>query len=218
MLAFGAYLREDTPLFRVGVAVVALDMAFAVAAGFAVMAMLISTGQAPAAGLKLIFEAIPAAAAATGDWVSTLFFFMLLLVTLTSAVGLMEPVVVWASNRFRISRTYAALTAGSIIWFLGLGTLLSFNLMADATLLGRTVFDWLSQLSSRLLLPAAGLMLCLFAGRFLNPERLREAWTPGDGSRSFAVWYWTLRYPARIGLILVLLYSVGVVAFVENLW
>lgn len=218
MLAFGAYLHEGTSLLRVGAAVVLLDMVFAVAAGFAVMALLISTGQTPVAGLKLVFEAMPAAATAAGEWVSTLFFFMLLLVTLTSAVGLMEPVVVWTKARFGISRVSAATAAGAVIWLLGLGTLLSFNLMATATLFEKTVFDWLSLLSSRVLLPAVGLMICLLAGRFLNPVDLREAWSGSNGDRVFAVWHWILRYPARIGLIAVLLYSVGVVAFVENLW
>lgn len=215
MLAFGAYLHEGTSLLRVGTAVMALDLAFTLVAGFAVMVLLVSADLAPAAGMQLVFEAMPAA---TGGWVSTLFFFMLLLVTLTSAVGLMEPVVVWVAARFGVSRVAAATATGLSIWFLGLGTLLSFNLMATFTLFDKTVFDWLSLLSSRVLLPAAGLLLCLLAGRFLNPARLRDAWATGDGGRSFAVWHWTLRYPARVGLILVLLYSVGVVAFVENLW
>lgn len=219
MLAFGGYLREDTSLVRVAAAVVFLDVVFALAAGFAVMALLAAGGEAPAAGLKLVFEAVPAAAtAAGGGWVSTLFFFMLLLVTLTTAVGLMEPVVVWAMARFRISRIFATTATGLLIWFLGLGTLLSFNLMATYTFMDRTVFDWLSLLSSRLLLPGVGLLLCLFAGRFVSPDRLIAVWGVSDGARGFAVWHWMLRYPARIGLILVLLYSVGVFAFLEGLW
>jgi NSS family neurotransmitter:Na+ symporter len=221
MLAFGAYLHEDTSLLRVGAAVVFLDILFALAAGFMVVALLAPVGQAPVSGLKLVFEAVPAAATATataGGWFSTLFFFMLLLVALTSAVGLMEPVVVWVMARFEASRVAAATAVGAVIWFLGLGTLLSFNLMADFTLLEGTVFDWLSLLSSRLLLPAVGLLLCLFAGRFLHPDRLRAAWSDDDGARAFAVWRWMLRYPARIGLILVLLYSVDVFSFLENLW
>lgn len=218
MLAFGAYLREDTSLLRVGAAVVFLDILFALAAGFTVVALLAPAGQAPVSGLKLVFEAVPAAMATAGGGVSTLFFFMLLLVSLTSAVGLMEPVVVWAMARFEASRAAAATGVGAVIWFLGLGTLLSFNLMADFTLLDGTVFDWLSLLSSRLLLPLVGLLLCLFAGRFLHPDRLRAAWSDDGGGRAFAVWHWMLRYPARIGLILVLLYAVDVFSFMENLW
>ena len=219
MLAFGAYLREETSLVRVGGAVMLLDMGFALVAGFAVMALLSAAGQAPASGLKLVFEAVPAAAAAVaGGWLSTLFFFMLLLVTLTSAVALMEPVVAWVMARFAVTRVAAATGTGIVIWFLGLGTLLSFNLMADLTLYDRTVFDWLSQLSSRLLLPLVGLLLCVFAGRFLSPGALRDVWSAGDGARAFRLWHWVLRYPARIGLILVLLYSVGIFAFMETLW
>lgn len=219
ILAFGAYLREDASLLRSGGAVVALDIGFALTAGFAVMALLVATGQAPATGLKLVFEALPAATSGVGGTsLSTLFFFMLVLVSLTSAVALMEPVVVWVMRRFEASRVGAATGVGMVVWLLGLGTLLSFNLLSRTTLLGRTIFDWSSQLSSRLLLPVVGLLICLFVGRFLHPARLRTLWQVGDRPRGFDVWYWLLRYPARIGLILVLLYSVGIFAFLEGLW
>lgn len=218
MLAFGAYLRSDIELWRVGLAVVVLDTLFAVAAAFAVLAILGTAGIPLHDGLKLVFESMPAALTQTGgSMLATVFFVMVLLVSLTSAVGLMEPIVVWLRSRFRMTRVYAATTAGLLIWFLGLGTLLSFNLWADATVLGRTFFDWLSLLSTRVILPVFGVVVCLFVGRFLPPLLIAEEWG-GNPGVAFESWRWLLRYPARVGLIIVVLYAVGVFAFVRNFW
>lgn len=214
MLAFGAYLPPGSSLVRVSLAVIGLDLLFALGAGFVVVSLLAADGLAPAAGLQLIFQVLPGVAVG-GAWVTALFFFMLVLVAFTSALALLEPLVVWLMRRLHLRRVPAATAAGLVIWFLGLGTLLSFNLLAGATLLGRTVFDWLALLSSRILLPAVGLLLCVYVGRFLSPERLAEAW----GEKPlFALWRWLLRYPARIGLVLVLLHALGLSAFVDWLW
>lgn len=219
MIAFGSYLREETSLLRVSLAVVVLNLLFTVFIGLIVSAAILGAGMRPEPGLRLIFETFPAAAAVNGgSWVVTLFFLLLLLVTLTTAVGLMEPIVVWIMARFRMKRIFATTSTGLIVWFLGLGTLLSFNLLANATLLDRTVFDWLSLLSSRFVLPLVGLLICVFVGRYLPPPALSKAWAPSSSHAGLEVWRAALRYPARIGLIAVLLYSAGVFDWVVHIW
>lgn len=218
MLAFGAYLKDEIELWRVGLAVVVLDTLFTIAAAFAVIAILETAGIPLTDGLKLVFQSLPAALIQTGgNWFAMLFFLMVVLVSLTSAVGLMEPVVVWLRSRFGMSRIYAATTAGLVIWFLGLGTLLSFNLLADATFLGRTFFDWVSLLSTSVILPLFGAVICVFVGRFLPASLIAQEWSGSRGS-AFASWRWLLRYPARVGLIIVVLYAVGVFAFIRHFW
>lgn len=219
MIAFGSYLRAETSLLRVSLAVVVLNLLFTLFIGLIVSAVILGAGMQPVPGLRLIFETFPAAASVNGDsWVVTLFFLVLLLVTLSTAVGLMEPIVVWLMARFRMKRIFATTSTGLIIWFLGLGTLLSFNLLANVTLLDRTVFDWLSLLSSRFVLPLVGLLICVFVGRYLPSQSLVAAWAPQGRSAGFGVWRAALRYPARIGLIAVLLYSAGVLDLLDRIW
>lgn len=216
MIAFGSYLRAETSLLQVGLAVVGLNLVFTLLAGLVVTAVLLGAGMQPSLDLKLIFETFPGAAG--NGWVVTLFFSVLVLVTLSTAVGLMEPVVVWIMARFRISRIFATTSTGLVIWFLGLGTLLSFNLLADVTLLDRNIFEWSSHLSSRFILPLVGLLICVFVGRFLPPERLAVAWSGSRNPKGFLVWRMALRYPGRIGLILVLLYSAGFFTLLDSIW
>lgn len=218
MLAFGAYLRDEVELWRVGLAVVLLDTLFTIAAAYAVIAILGAAGIPLIDGLQLVFESVPAALVQIGSgWFAVLFFLMVLLVSLTSAVGLMEPIVVWLRRQFGMSRVYAATTAGLSIWFLGLGTLLSFNLWSNFTLLGRTFFEWLSLLSTSIILPLFGAVICVFVGRFLPAPLIAEEWSGSRGS-AFESWRWLLRYPARVGLIIVVLYAVGVFSLIRHFW
>lgn len=218
MLAFGAYLRDDVELWHVGLAVVVLDTLFTLAAAFAVSSILATAGAPMSDGLGLAFESVPVALAQTGNaWFAMLFFVLLLLVSLTSALGLMEPVVMWLQYRFGMSRINAATTAGLSVWFLGLGTLLSFNVLGDLTVLGRTFFDWLSMLSTSVILPLFGIAMCLFVGRFLPAQLVAQEWG-GTAGNAFTAWRWLLRYPARVGLIIVMLYALGAFAFIRRFW
>ena len=48
---------------------------------------------------------------------------------------------------------------GFLTWFLGIGTLLSFNLISDYKLLGMNFFGILDGLTSKIMLPLGGLLM-----------------------------------------------------------
>jgi NSS family neurotransmitter:Na+ symporter len=140
------------------------------------------------------------------------------MITLMAAVALMEPAVRYLVERLRVTRVSAAISCGIVIWFLGLGTLLSFNVMQSTEIFfGRNFFDGLQWLTGRVLLPLVGLLLCVFLSRILPDDLLGEMWGTSD-PRALDLWKWMLRFPARIALIVLLLYCVGVLDFLIALW
>jgi len=68
-----------------------------------------------------------------------------------------------------------------------------------------------------MLLPLGGLLLCVFVSRFLPDELLGEMWGT-SAPRTLKVWKWMLRFPARIALIVLLVYCVGLLDFLVELW
>ena len=52
---------------------------------------------------------------------------------------------------------------GTLIWALGLGTVLSFSLLADLTFLKGTIYANVDYLSSNVMLPLGGLFITIFA-------------------------------------------------------
>ncbi len=218
MTAFGALLPSDVRLFRNGLKVITLHTLFSVLGGLAIFAFVFAAGLSPTNGVRLVFHTLPMAVIPTsGSLVLAMFYLILVLLALTTAVSLMEAVVQRVTERFQQGRIFAACNLGLIMWFLGLGTLGSFSFLQDLRLFDRTVFDWLSLIGGRILIPLVGLGLCVFVARILPISLLREAWEDGD-ERSFQYWFWCLVYPARIGLILVLLYATGLLDMLIRFW
>lgn len=218
MTAFGALLPNDVPLFRNGIRVILLHTLISLLSGLVIFAFVFAAGLEPSSGVRLIFQVLPQAIVPTaGNLILAMFYLVLVLLAMTTAVSMMEAVVQRMTERFMLSRIFAACYLGLIMWFLGIATLGSFSFMSDLRFFDKTVFDWLSLMSGRVLIPLVGLGLCIFVSRILPISLLKEAW--GEGSpRSFQYWYWCLVYPARIGLILVLVYVSGLLDALINLW
>lgn len=219
MVAYGSYLPAQAPVLRLAAGVVLLDTLFSLLAGSALYAMIFAAGLDPAPGLTLLFQVFPLAlsAGAASDGVAMVIYVVVFMITLAAAAALMEPAVRYLVERLRITRMSAAMSCAILIWFLGLGTLLSFNIMQSVEILGRNFFDWLQWLTGRLMLPLVGLLLCVFLARIIPDELLDEIW--GEGNRTAReVWQWLLRFPVRLSLIALLLYCIGFVDFLVDLW
>ena len=219
MIALGSYLPANAPLKRLAVVVILMDTVFSLLAGLAVFALIFSAGLQPAPGLALIFEVLPRAlpASAGGVLVAVAFFLILLLTTLMSAVTLLEPVTRFLMDWQRSTRVFAAVWSALLIWVIGIGSLLCFSILQDARLLNLNFFEWVQLLTSNWFAPVCGLLICIFASRIMPRELARVAFGERD-AWLFGLWSSMLRYPARLGLIVVLTYSAGLLGWLASLW
>jgi NSS family neurotransmitter:Na+ symporter len=219
MVAYGSYLPADAPMLRMAGGVIVLDTLFSLLAGGALYSLIFASGLDPAPGLTLLFQVFPRTLSqGVTEGIAIAIYLVMFMITLMAAVALMEPAVRYLVERLRVTRVSAAISCGILIWFLGLGTLLSFNVMQSVDIFfGRNFFDTLQWLTGRVLLPLVGLLLCVFLSRFLSDELLGEMWGT-SAPRALAVWKWMLRFPARIALIVLLLYCIGTLDFLIELW
>ena len=67
-------------------------------------------------------------------------------------------------EKYNASRVRVAISLGVFCWILGIGTVLSFNLWAEMTVLGKTFFDAVDYLSQNIMLPLGGLLIAFFCG------------------------------------------------------
>ena len=219
MVAYGSYLPAQAPVLRMAAGVVVIDTLFSLVAGGTLYALIFAAGLDPAPGLTLLFQVFPLALShgPATDGNATVIYLVMFMITLTAAAALMEPAVRYLVERVRVTRVSAAMSCAILIWFLGLGTLLSFNIMESIEIFGRTFFDWLQWLTGRVLLPLGGLLLCVFVSRILPDQLLDEMWGT-SAPRMLKVWKGLLRFPARVCLIVLLLYCVGAIDFLVQLW
>jgi NSS family neurotransmitter:Na+ symporter len=204
IMAYGAYLPEDTSIFGSSAAVVAADTAIALLAGLIIFPLVFANGLSPADGPGLVFQTLPLAFGkmAGGALFSTVFFVLLAFAAWTSALGLVEPAVAWMVEQFGKTRAQAAFIVGTLIWVVGLGSAFSFNLLADTRFLAGTIFDNVDYLTSNIMLPLGGLLIAVFAGwvmcRNSTADELR-----GHGT-IYKAWRASTRYLAPIGIALIL--------------
>ena len=203
MMAYGSYLGEEVNLLRAARTVVILDTTIALMAGMAIFPLVFAHNLEPSSGPGLIFVTLPIAFGnmTGGTVLGALFFVLLSFAALTSSMSLLEPVVALVEERTSLGRKSAAVTAGVVIWLLGVASLLSFNHWSEIQIMGNNIFDFLDKLTSKFMLPLTGLGIIIFAGWFMNQEKIRQEL--GLEGTAYLIWSLVSRFVAPLAVIAV---------------
>jgi NSS family neurotransmitter:Na+ symporter len=210
VMAYGAYLPNESSISQTALAVVCADTAIAILAGLVIFPLVFANGLDAAGGPGLVFVTLPLAFGqmAGGAFFGTLFFILLAFAALTSAVSLLEPAVAWVVESFNVSRATAAIRVGGIIWLLGFASVFSFGPLADFKFLNGTFFDNFEFLAEKIMLPLGGFCIVVFAGWVMCQNSSADELDPHAGPY-YRIWRFLARVVAPVGVILVLLSSVG---------
>jgi NSS family neurotransmitter:Na+ symporter len=209
IMAYGAYLPEETSITGASAAVVTADTGIAILAGLAIFPLVFANGLDPADGPGLVFQTLPLAFGqmAGGVFFSTIFFVLLSFAAWTSAIGLMEPAVAWVVEHFGKSRVQATVLIGGLIWVIGFASVFSFNVLAETKFLAGTLFDNVDYLTSNIMLPLGGLLITVFAGWVMC--RNSTADELGSSGNLYKAWRLLARFIAPIGILFVLINAVA---------
>jgi NSS family neurotransmitter:Na+ symporter len=213
IMAYGAYLPEGTSITNTSFSVVLADTAMALLAGCAIFPIVFANGLDPASGPGLVFQTLPLAFGqmAGGTLFAFLFFMLLTVAAWTSSIGLIEPAVAWSVETHGKSRAVAASIIGVIVWALGFLTLLSFNVLADVKVFGKTFFENIDHLASNILLPLGGLFITIFAGWVMCKNSTAEELSIGTGVL-YRSWRFLARWVAPAAVLAVFLHATGLLA------
>lgn len=202
----GRHLPPESHTARIVFGVLAIDLIFSLVIGMAVAALL---GDQPhvQSGVALVFVDM-VVGLSHSKAVQVQFFSLLVLLSASSAVLLIEPFVQSIRERFKCSRVAAAGSMALLAWLLGLLAILSFGPWQHVRWYGMGLIDWLIYLGVNLLVPLNCLLIASFVGRALPPTLVVAA----SGSRLsiMAPWYVWLRFPVRLFLVLLLLQTTGI--------
>jgi len=210
VMAYGAYLPEETSIIGASTAVVVADTLIALLAGLVIFPLVFANDMLdPGAGPELVFKTLPWALGQMpgGAFFSTLFFILLSFAAWTSALGLVEPAVAWLVEHYNRTRAQAAVIIGGLIWVLGFGTVLSFNVLADVKFFKGTVFENLDHLTNNIMLPLGGLFIAVFAGWVMC--RNSTADELGGAGLAYKLWRFLARFVVPVGVLFVFLKAVG---------
>ena len=210
IMAYGSYMPNQASIPSAVVMIGVLDTLVALAAGLAIFSIVFANGLEPGQGPGLLFVTVPIAFGNMGLGIlfGTLFFVLVTFAALTSAISIIEPAMAFAVEQFNAKRWRVALVLGLVCWVLGLGTVFSFNIWADIHVVGSfTVFDFFDFVTQKVMLPAGGLLIAIFAA-YVLPKKIVQAQLRLPGGRPVEVlWEVLIKVAAPLGVLWVFVYT-----------
>jgi NSS family neurotransmitter:Na+ symporter len=166
LITYGSYVSKDNNLVKTAVQVTAADTIIAILAGIAIFPAVFAFNIEPDAGVGLIFKTLPNVFMQMpgGAIFAILFFVLLTIAALTSAISILEVVVAYFSEELKIKRNISTIIATSLITLLGIICSLSLGIFDEVILFKRNIFDLLDHVSANILLPVGGMFIALFIG------------------------------------------------------
>ncbi len=212
MITYGSYMKKDTGIVRDAILISFLDTFIALMAGVAIFSLVFHYGMEPGQSVGLIFKTLPVLFADTGPWVSVPFFVLLTFAALTSAISLLEVVVVYFIDEKGWSRIKTTLVAGILVYLFGiLSAVASFTMPFRGSDQGfLDIFDFIT---TNYMLPVGGLLTCLYIGWVMKEKDIAEEF--GSRGLPFQMLRLALRYLTPIGIALVLLHGLELLPFME---
>lgn len=217
IMVYGSYLSNQHSIVQASIIIALADTAVALLAGLAIFPIVFANGLEPGAGPGLIFQTLPIAFGHMqgGTMVGVVFFTLLVFAAWTSAISLIEPAVAYLVENKGVNRIYASMWIGFFTWFVGLGTVLSFNLWKDKTLSipyifeNLTFFDTLDYLTANIMLPLGGLFIAIFAAWVMHEKSTRAELA--SYPVIYTTWRVLVRYITPVAVIIVFLNAIGAI-------
>jgi NSS family neurotransmitter:Na+ symporter len=209
MITYGSYLNKKENLGKSALMVTSLDSSVAVLAGLLILPAVFAFGFDPAAGPGLTFITLPAVFAQMpgGTFFGIMFFALLTIAALTSAVSLLQPIVSYFSDEKGWSPKVAAIVFGVIIFALGIPSSLSLGVWSDFHIIGEKGFlDSMDYMASNILLPVGGILISLFVGWSVAGKMSAEV--TNEGEKPFPLlgaWLFICRFVAPVAVAWILI-------------
>lgn len=214
IMTYASFSGKQTRVLGSALWITGIDTAVALLAGLMMFTFLFSFGMDAGKGPGLVFISMPSVfyqMGGIGHLFAVLFFIALAFAGLTSAISLLEPTVAYLHQRKKINRAKATWASAGAIWLVGILALLS-NVKGYEFLSigGKGVFDAFDFLTSAVMLPLGGLAIALFIG-FVMDRHHTEMFLEhhGFGKKLFRGWFFTVKYIVPVGVIAVMLNTLG---------
>ncbi|WP_044418545.1 sodium-dependent transporter [Halarcobacter anaerophilus] len=216
IMTYSASLPQKNNFIKSSLYVAIVDTTIAIVAGLIIFSFLFAAGAKSSAGPGLVFISLPVIFeqwGTLGNIIAVAFFSALLFAGITSAVSMIEPVLMLFIERFNMTRKKAVATCGSIFYIFGIIALLSLSssYKESLTFFGKNAFDWMDFLTSSISMPIAAIITCIFLGFFVDKEKIKNKFTQHVPVAIFNIWYVLVKYIVPLAVIILLLNKLGII-------
>lgn len=214
-ITYGSYLKEDDNISGSAGSVVGMDTLIALLAGFVVFPAVFAMGLDPSAGAGLTFITLPAVFAEmpAGVLFGVLFFILLAVAALTSAISLLEVVAAWLIDEKGWTRVKASLVLGVVIFIVGIPSSLGFSVWSGFVMpgVGTDLLDTYDWFANSIFLPLGGLLTAVFAGYVWGAQNVQDEANHGHAGKNITVGNWfglMIRVVIPVAILVVMIWGI----------
>ena len=222
LITYSSYFGKKTNMQETAFQVTIISILVAILAGIMVFPAAFSFGIQPTAGAELVFITLPNVFGQLpwGNLWAFIFYSLLAVAAITSVISLHEVVTLYLHEEHRLTRKKAANYVSLAVIVLASISSLSLGALKEYTLFGLTFFDFLDYITAKIMLPLGGMMICIFVGFRIEKKILKEELTnkgtiPFYFFNSYAFF---IKYIAPVAIALILLYEIGLIRLLTELF
>ena len=213
MITYAAYLDKKQDLFRSGNSIMWMNLLVSLLAGLVIFPAVFAFNFEPGQGPGLIFVVLPAVfmKLPLGQILFAVFMLLVVFATLTSAFSMLETVIAAAIREDESKRSKNTWIIGTAIFIVGIPSALSFGVLSEWKLFGKTLFDLWDYMITALIMPISSLLVAVFVGWIRQKSDVFEHMREGSGvpQAVIALWLNALRFLAPVAILLVFANTLG---------
>ena len=213
MITYAAYLDKKQDLFRSGNSIMWMNLLVSLLAGLVIFPAVFAFNFEPGQGPGLIFVVLPAVfmKLPLGQILFAVFMLLVVFATLTSAFSMLETVIAAAIREDERKRSKTTWIIGTAIFIVGIPSALSFGVLSDWKLFGKTLFDLWDYMITVLIMPISSLLVAVFVGWIRQKSDVLEHMREGSSVPQAVIVLWlnALRFLAPVAILLVFANTLG---------
>ena len=220
MVTYSSYLPKKTNINSSAISIVVMNLFIIVLSGLSIFPGVFSFGLEPSQGPALLFNVLPNVFSKIpfGTLFFVAFLVLFLFAALTSAFSMLEIIVSSIAKGDSLKRSKWAWIIGICIFIFGIPSNLSFGVLSDISIFGKSFFDASDFLVSNILMPLGALLISIFLPlKMKKSEIYKELCNPKPLAKwLFNTWYVLIKYVAPVAIIVVFLDCIGVFNFLKQ--
>ena len=215
LYTYGSYMKKDVDIEQSTSQIEVFDTAIAFLAGLMIIPAVFSffngDPEKLKAGPSLMFITLPKvfASMGMGRIIGVVFFLLVLLAALTSAISLAESCVSTLEDQLGWKRNIASVVIGIIIVVLGSFSALGFGMLDFVQILGMSILDFFDFLTNSLMMPIAALSTCILIVYVVGVDKIVEEVETSSKFKRKGIYKFFIKYLAPICILIILVSSIA---------
>lgn len=214
MITYGSYMRKEDNLEKSVRNIEIFDTGIAFLSGLmivpAVFAFSGGSTEKLQAGPTLMFETLPNVfdKMKGGRIFGLVFFILVLLAALTSAISLMETIVSIISDKFGFKRTKICVFVMIFAFLIAVPSSLGFGVLSKVKILGYSILDFFDFISNNIMMPIVALITSLLIGFFVGPKYITDEVESSGRFKSKRMYLVLIKYIVPVCMAVILVSSI----------